>query len=273
MAIKSIPASAGGTDLVRHLAADGFRIFTVEEAAALAPAAGISRGYLNEALHRLARTGWIVRLRKGLYAISSVVPGVLPVHEFDVAMALMEPAAISHWSAMLHHGLTRQVPMVVFVSTSARRIPRRRGAAGSVYPVDDFRYRFVQTKPERFFGTEEIWVGDARVTITDPERTLVDGLMMPQHCGDLADVLHAFDMRGDAVDLDRILAYALRLDDATVKRLGWVLERRRVSEKILEPLQSAPIKGYRRLDASGPAAGPRNRRWMLQENLPGTRAP
>lgn len=272
MAIDNILSLGAGTELVRRLAADGHRIFTVEDAAGVSAAVGIARSYLNQVLHRLAGAGWIVRLRKGLYAISSSVPGVLPVHEFEVAMALVRPAAISHWSAMLYHGLTEQVPMVVFVTTPAPRIPRRRGAPGAVYPVDDFRYRFVQVKPARFFGTRELWVGDARVTITDPERTLLDGLMMPQLCGDFAEVMHAFAARGDALALDRIIEYALRLDDATVKRLGWTLEQRGVAAEKLAPLLAAPIKGYRRLDASGPPAGPRNRRWMLQENTPGRRA-
>ena len=47
----------------------------------------------------LRRNGWIVSLRRGLYALASTVPGVTPAHEFEIAMALVEPAAISHWSA------------------------------------------------------------------------------------------------------------------------------------------------------------------------------
>ena len=35
-------------------------------------------------------------------------------------------------------------------------------------------YRFVQVRPERFFGVERIWMGDARVSITDLERTLLE---------------------------------------------------------------------------------------------------
>lgn len=45
-------------------------------------------------------------------------------------------------------------------------------------------YRCVRVKPERFFGFEKAWVGEAQVTFTDPERTLLNGLSMPQYCGD-----------------------------------------------------------------------------------------
>ena len=193
-------------------------------------------------------------------------------------MSLVSPAAISHWSALNHHGLTEQAPRKVFVlTTTSVSIPRARRRkvvqGGSEYLILGTVYRFVQVKPERFFGTEKGWVGDVRVTMTDPERTLLNGLMMPQYCGDFAEVLHAFEARGDRLDLKRIIEYALKLDAAAVKRLGWVLEHQGVDPARLEPLLKVPIKGYRTLDPTGPRKGPCNRRWMIQENLPGRTRP
>ena len=274
MSQDKLTASPTGVELVRRLAAEGERIFDTDRARELAPAVGLSEGYLRQALHHLVRTGWLVRIRKGLYAVSSAMPGVSPVHEFEIAMALVSPAAISHWSALHVHGLTDQPPRKVFVLTtteaSAPRPPRGKGHG----PDGDYRaggsvFRFVRVRPERYFGTEKAWAGEARVTVTDPERTLIDGLSMPQLCGDFAEVMHAFETRGDALDIPRAIDYALRLDDATTKRLGWVLEALGHPLNDLQKLLERPIKGYRRLDASGPPRGPCNRRWTIQENLPG----
>ena len=274
MSRENLVHSGRGVDLVRKLAGEGDRIFTTMRARELAPAAGLSEGYLRQALHHLTKSGWLVRLRKGLYALSSSVPGVSPAHEFEIAMALADPAAVSHWSALHHHGLTEQAPRKVFVlTTTETSVPRARGAKGKQArggsPVGGMVYQFVQVKPERFFGTEKVWIGEARVTITDPERTLLDGLSMPQYCGDFAEVLHAFEARGDDLNLQRIIEYALKLDAATAKRLGWVLEHQGVEPVKLERLAALPIKGYRTLDPTGPREGPRNRHWMIQENLPG----
>lgn len=262
-----------GIELVRQLAADGDRIFSTSRAREVGARVGLKDSYLLEALHHLSRNGWIVPLRRGLYALSSAVPGVTPVHEFEVAMALVKPAAVSHWSALHFHGLTEQIPGTVFVLTTTEvSVPRVRGSRAdndAGYRVGDAAYRFVQVRPDRFFGTMEAWVGDARVTITDPERTLLDGLSMPRHCGDFGEVLHAFEARGEDLDVDRIVGYALRLDAATAKRLGWVLESLGITDPGLARLEKVPIKGYRNLDPTGPRAGPRNRRWMIQENLPG----
>ena len=192
-------------------------------------------------------------------------------------MALVEPAMISHWSALHHHGLTEQVPRNVFVlTTKGTWIPRSRESkqrqpSGS-YAVGDTTYRFVQVKCDRFFGAEKVWVGDARVSVTDLERTLLDGLSMPQHCGDFAEVIHAFQIAKDQLDSRRITEYAVRLGVTTAKRLGWILEAQGVSSRELEGLAALPIKGYRKLDPTGPRKGPCNSQWMIQENLPGVMA-
>jgi predicted transcriptional regulator of viral defense system len=263
-----------GIELVRLLALEGDRVFSTDRARELAPRVGLQEAYLCEALHHLRRNGWIVSLRRGLYALSTSVPGVTPAHEFEIAMALVEPAAISHWSALHHHGLTDQAPRTVFVlTTTDATVPRARGArgkdAGNGFPVGGTPFRFVRVKPERFFGTEKVWIGESRVTITDPERTLLDGLSMPKYCGDFAEVLHAFEVRGTDLDLPRIIEYAIALDAAAAKRLGWVLEHNGVDLSKLERLTALPISGYRKLDPTGPRMGPTHARWKIQENLPG----
>lgn len=263
-----------GIELVRLLAYQGNRIFSTARARELAPHVGLKDAYLTEALYHLRQNGWIVSLRRGLYAIAPTVPGNTPVHEFEIAMALVQPAAISHWSAFHHHGLTEQVPRRTFVlTTTETSVPRHRGNKrvedGGIYLVGDMAYRFVQIKPERFFGTERVWVGDARVSVTDLERTLLDGIIMPQHCGDFSEVLHAFQVGIDRLQIDRITQYAFKLGPAASKRLGWILDQQGVDSPEVDNLAELPVKGYRKLDPTGPRKGPCNSRWMVQENLPG----
>ncbi|NIA06922.1 MAG: hypothetical protein GWP14_04655 [Actinobacteria bacterium] len=270
---KNLKKSGLGVELVRLLAAEGDRVFSIDRARELCPRVDLKESYLLEALHHLGRNGWIVSLRRGLYALSSgVVPGVTPAHEFEIAMALVDPAAISHWSALHHHGLTEQAPRTIFVlTTTEANVPRvKKGThKKSGYAIGDAAYQFIQVKQKRFFGTEKVWVNEGRITITDPERTLLDGLSMPKHCGDFAEVLHAFEVRGNDLDVTRIVDYALRLDAATAKRLGWVLESQGVTKERLRPLEQRVVKGYRKLDPTGPRKGRCNRRWMIQENLSG----
>ncbi len=268
--------TGSGVELVRRLASQGVRIFTLDQAREIAPDIGLSMGYLRQALHHLTNSGWLVRLRKGLYAISSTVPGVAPIHEFEIAMALVRPAAISHWTAMHHHHLTEQIPRRVFILTTTKtNIPRIRNRdetglkSKNLYRIKDVPYQFVQVNPQRFFGVHKVWIGETRVNITNVERTLLDCLTYPRYCGDFPQVLHSFRVAADFLDLERIMDYALKLDAATAKRLGWILENQGFKAASLEPLLAISIKGYRLLDPTGSRKGRCNRRWMIQENLPG----
>ncbi|NQY73615.1 MAG: type IV toxin-antitoxin system AbiEi family antitoxin domain-containing protein [Candidatus Margulisbacteria bacterium] len=272
MTRKNMVHSRLGTDFIRKLSTKGDRIFTSDRGREIAPSVGISEDYFNQMLHHLTKAGWLVRIRKGLYALSSTVPGVTPAHEYEIAMALVDPSAIAYWSALNYHGLSDQIPRKVFIQTLKNvSIPRDRTkkVGQSQYQIEGFTYHFIQIKPERFFGTEKVWVGEAKVTITDPERTLLDGLMMPYNCGDFSEVLSAFEIRKDNLEVKKIIDYALKLDTAVAKRLGWVLEEMEIDPNLLRPLEELPIKGYRPLDPTNERKGPCNKRWRLQENLPG----
>ena len=273
-AITKIKRSSIGIDLVRLLAYEGDRIFTTARARELAPRVGLNDNYLCESLFHLRRNGWIVPLRRGLYAVSSTVPGVTSVHEFEIAMALVAGAAISHWSALSHHGLTDSIPRRTFILTTTDvTVPRRRAAAAGTsdrgYTVGLATYQFVQVRLHRFFGIEKVWINESRVSITHLERTLLDGLCQPQYCGGFGEVLHAFHEALPRLDVARIAADAPRLGAATAKRLGWVLEHLDAKGSHLDPLVALPMAGCRLLDPTGPRTGTCNPRWRVRENLAG----
>ncbi len=73
----------------------------------------------------------------------------------------------------------------------------------------------------------------------------------------------------EQLDLDRIIQYAFRLGTTACKRLGWALEGQNVDSAKTAILAALPVKGYRKLDPTGPRKGPCNSHWMVQENLPG----
>lgn len=264
-----------GIEIVRKLYEEGKRIFTIADVRKTAPYCGMADNYVIEALHHLSNTGWLTRLKRGLYVISTSFPGMTPVHEFEIAMALVQPSAISHWSALHFHGMTEQIPRKVYITTTqtvpisrAVRI-RNKSQRSFSREINGILYEFIKIKPERFFGFKDFWVGEVKITITDPERTLIDGLISPKYFGGWAEIYSAFESYAPSLDFDKIIDYSLRLDAVIAKRLGWIMEKVGVEELILRRLEAVAIKGYRVLDSSGPRKGTCNKRWMIQENLPG----
>jgi len=265
----NIRKSPSAVELLKELAEQGTRIFNIQQFAKLAPKYSISSNYVRVALHYLCHTEWIVSIKKGIYAMGPALLGNTHLHEFEIAMALVEPAAISYWSALQYHGLTDQVPRIIHILTTANapRIRNKTKSTTSCYEVEGITYQFTKVRPDRFFGIQKVWIGEARVSITDPERTLIDGIQKPQNCGDLSEVINAFKMLGTKLDLKKIIDYALKLDTATVKRLGWILSELHFPDTDLKKLKEIAIKGYRKLDPTRPASGPYNKVWKIQENI------
>jgi predicted transcriptional regulator of viral defense system len=245
-----------GISLLRHLASQGLRIFSTEQAQAAALEIEMNPSYVSEALHHMKNGGWVTRLKRGIYAIAAYGPAP---HEFAVAMALVTPSAISHWTAMHYHHITEQTPHKIFATT-----PRGTSIPRSLINTP---FRFIQVKKEHYFGIETIWVDDMKAQITNIEKTLLDGLTSPEYCGDFNEVLHAFKIGKDKIRIQVIVEYALKLEKAVAKRLGLILEGMGIEDKYLEALLSLPMKSYCKFDPSGPVKGPYNSKWKIRENL------
>lgn len=249
-----------GPALARRLAEQGHRILRADQIGKEAEALGL--GGRDSLLHRLERSGWLLRLRRGLYALPPFAIHGSPLHEFEIAMALASPAAVSHWSALSFHGLTEQVPREVSILTTTWHARPREAIVLGV------RYRFVRVAPDSFFGIRDEWLGDARIQMTDLERTLIDGLERPELCGGFGEVLQAFDSAAGRLELPRLVRYGLRFSAATARRLGWILEEHLgLRSEELEALRSIRSRGYRPLDPTSQRRGRCNRRWGVQENL------
>lgn len=265
-----------GLRLLRELADEGRYVFTTEEAKAVAGRLGISEGYLRQLMFRLAESGWVVRLRRGLYASMSGTPWEVQVHPFVVATRLVSPSAVSHWSAMNHHGLTEQIPQAVTALTTQKVVtPSMRGGRAAKKPeahaweVAGLRYEYTTVDPEHFFGIEEVWVDQFfRVPITDKERTMLEGFISPRMFGGMDEVLGILVEHIHELDLQKLVGYALRYGKASViKRLGWSLEQGEAPDSVLAPLEEVEVSGFRVLDPTRPERGPCDTRWRIQNNL------
>jgi predicted transcriptional regulator of viral defense system len=248
-----------GIHILRALSTEGIKIFSIEDAKKNAEKLLINTDYVSHALHYLFKLGWISRIKRGVYFFNSQSGFGNPPHEFEIAETLVSPSAISHWTAMHYHHLTDQTPNKIYAITpTGTSIPRS---------IKKNQYQFIQVKEKHYFGIEKIWIDDSQIQITDKERTLLDGLSNPQFCGDFQEVIHAFHLMKDTMDIQKIIQYALKLDITIAKRLGWILDHLGIQSPLLKNLLKLPSKGYRKLNPKGALEGPYNKKWMIQENI------
>jgi len=259
---------------MRQLQTQGKKIFSREEAALIGKSENIPTTYLNIILSNLVKAGRIIRLRRGLYAGFGVFPGQIHLHPFAIATRLVEPSFISHWSALQHHGLTEQIPQVITASSSSKaftpsmRIPGEKSEKHA-WVIDGVRYEYFQVKANKFFGLEEIWVDEHfKISITDPERTIIDLFAYSSGFGGMGEVLGIVEQALPSLNLKKLIEYALLYEEQSLcKRLGWVLEQFQIDRVFLKPLLEIQKKSYCSLDPRLPKEGTPNTRWMIVENL------
>ena len=265
-----------GIRLLRELTAEGLIVFSSVDVRRIGTRLGISSDYLRVLVSQLAYSGWITRLRRGMYAITGPLAGDLHIHPFVVATQIVQPSAISHWSAMHHHGLTEQVPRGVSAITQKKVVtPSMRKPSDEyhhghhAWVIGGIRYEYVNVKPEHFFGIEEVWIDqNFRVPITDKERTILDLFANPRLFGGMGEALTVIEEHIQDIDLRLLVDYAVRYGmDSVAKRVGWTLERAGVTDEIIAPLAAIPTSGFRILDPTRPHNGPCDKRWGIQNNL------
>lgn len=168
---------------------------------------------------------------------------------------------VSHASAMDLHQMVTQPQLAVF-ATSPKAI-RPRTVLGA-------EFRFVRCKPDDMFGVVEHWATKTeRVRVSDVERTVIDGLKQPEHCGGFTEVAKGYWMRRDAIAPSKLVDYSLRLDvGAVVRRLGFLLEAFEIpAVEEIERLRTGLTATYALLDPFMPAEGPYQARWRLRVNV------
>jgi len=265
---------SAGIALAGSLADAGLYVFTTDDAVELRPP-DMRPAAVPRLLKSLADAGWIIRLRRGLYAGTGRLPGGVDVPPFAIATSLVKPSAIAHLSALAHHGLTDQIPRVISAITSRKLVtPSMRGAAKGpegqhVWHTVGLDFRYVTVVPERFeLGIEMIWLDERfRVPITDRERTVLDLFAMPRLFGGIGEGLGVLDRAQGEIDVPRLVTYALRYGSiAVAKRLGWSLEATGTSLAAPAPLLELEATSYGFLDPGRARRGRYDRRWMIIDN-------
>ena len=271
-------AQAQGILLLQKVVSAVGPIFTITEAQAQAEALRLTPARVRWILSRLAHGGTlgVTRVKRGVYAVQSPLLGA-ELHPYAIAAALTGSMAISHWSALAHHGLTTQIPPMVQASTPHPVVTpeMREGQAyqprgHATWRVLGLEFEFIVVREKRFFGFQQEWVSQwHRVAITDPERTVLDMVASPRMFGTLGAGLEVLEAHLDRLSLDRLVDHALRYDvGAVIKRLGWMLEALGLPESTTGPLHAYPVRSYYSLDPTRPPGGTPVPRWRVRNNLP-----
>lgn len=182
---------------------------------------------------------------------------------FELSLTLYPKANLylSHYSAVYLHGLTEQIPKIVYVNKEQpyqsqgselqqERIDLAfRGKVRVSHEIAEFSgYRIcvLHGAKTKDLGIIEI-PGPAgeMVRVTDVERTLIDITVRPVYAGGVFEVLKAYRMAQKTVSVNKLIAYLKRIGHAYPfhQAIGFYLEKAGVySESQLELVRRIPMR-------------------------------
>jgi len=204
-------------------------------------------------LSRWRAQGWLRRVGRGLYVS---VPLDLAASEqvledpWVLVPALFGECYIGGWTAAHHWDLTEQLFNETVVFTTRLVNAKRVSAQGVAFTL----HHIAQA---RMFGLKSIWRGTRRVNVSDPARTLIDMLAMPETGGGMDHVADCLNAHARSKDFngELLIRYAEQFGNGAVfKRLGYLAETRLRNADLAAACRSRLTQGYAQLDPARPSA-------------------
>lgn len=196
----------------------------------------------RKVIRNLLRKGWLARLKGGRYMLLPPERGVESMGENNplaLAAAVVENSYVGWWSAAAFHGFTTQMPTTVFVGVTKQTKART---------VEDTEIRFVTIPDREFFGAKRYTVYGRSVSISDPEKTLVDCIDRPDLAGGLAELARITHAAMAEIDHGKLVDVAIQMKSTSLlQRLGFLTDivARPLEDKLRMQLRNAIPKSTR----------------------------
>ncbi|MCK4533292.1 hypothetical protein KAU39_05850 [bacterium] len=211
-----------------------------------------SVGETKNRVSALAKTGWLVRIKKGLYVIITDL-GSLAVNDISlyvIAGALNRNSYISFENALQYHGMFDQMLTTVGAVTSER---------ARKYIFKDAEIRFFKIKRKLYFGFVQERADIGLVNIACKEKVILDILYFRSNAYYAGLVWEKLKEYKSEFDFDLLKNYAGKFNLDVIRQIGFFLDRLGVDTGDLAKL----IKGKSSYSRMTKDAGDFNSKWRI----------
>jgi len=164
----------------------------------------------------LVKRGWLVRIKQGVYAVAS-----LESHNFAnisplvIANVLAPDSYVSFECALNYYGLFDQLSnRIIGVNTKTTK----------EFTFQDQVYRFLNVKPELFFGFQEVSINNQTAKVAELEKAILDYLYFRNDTYSYELILEKLKENKDGFDFGKLKKYGLRYSLSVKRRLGFLLD-------------------------------------------------
>ncbi|MBU1088281.1 type IV toxin-antitoxin system AbiEi family antitoxin domain-containing protein [Patescibacteria group bacterium] len=165
---------------------------------------------------KLVKNGWLIRIKRGLYAISDLSSrGFLSLSPYNVANLLVEDSYVSFESALQQYGMFNQLTNKTF-SVSLKRY--------KTVTLNSTEYSFIKTKPEYYFGWQNIVIDNQNTRIATAEKALIDIINFHKSQYTIDLVIEKLLEHQKDVNLSQLNEYTGKFSLTTIKIFGLIFD-------------------------------------------------
>lgn len=213
--MKQTILTAKQSDLLENLIAAYGHVVTSEQIYDKASVSWDQKQAKN-VITKLTKDGWLIRLKRGLYAISDLSNrGFLSLSPYIVANLLAANSYVSFESALNYHGIFDQLTSKI-ISISKKQY--------KTVELNSLEYSFVKVQDKWFFGWEEAIVDNKSVRIATAEKALIDTIQFHKSKYSVDLLIEKLRDDKNSLNLDRLQEYLSKMSATTIKIFGFVFD-------------------------------------------------
>ncbi len=192
-------------------------IVTIEQLQQAAKRFTVSDQYVHKWIGELTKKGWLVRLKRELYVITTMESlGTTTLSPFKIAQKLAPESYISFEAALQFHGMFDQLLQATHSVTLENQQSRT---------IQSMSYRFTRTQAKYYFGFTQAVVENAYVNVATPEKALLDLLHFNR-------TFHAIDLVNEKLhdyiqdlNISQLLTFLIKEQTVVQRMVGFLFDR------------------------------------------------
>lgn len=216
MSIKSTILSQKESELLENLIVKNGLIITFKQIAEKLNSL-MSRQEIRNLVSKLVRNGWLVRIKKGIYYITTLESrGTFNISNFIISQILCVNSYISCKSALQHYGMFDQHLRTV-TSISLKRVSKKE--------IQGTIFKFITTNKNNFYGWKEIEMEGRLVKIATLEKAILDMLNFKRTLSSVDLILEKLIDYQDNIDIARINEFSKNQSIVVQRIMGFLFDK------------------------------------------------
>jgi len=197
-----------------------------------------SRSSAHNRIQSLARAGWFLRIKRGLYIITDNLSArsLSDMSLFIISQALNKNSYISLDSALNYYGMFDQY---------VKNITAINLQFSKKYNFQGNDFKFVKVVKKHYFGFVQVRQDGKIINMASKEKALLDYLYLDNSFYSASLVFEKLKEYGSEMDLDMLQEYSLQYGASVQRKIGFLLDQISIDvDKLLASVKQH--KGYSR---------------------------